>query len=126
VDDDLFELLGDRDFRVFAIWAPVFERKQAPRWLLSPARLIGDARAMPFWDGEQTVARWYTQYPGRGYRGKWPIAWNTYALYGPEAVLDRSEPPEPVGWGGRILDQKRPLLEELVGVLGETTVRKSA
>jgi hypothetical protein len=73
-----------------------------------------DARVTHFWDGEREVGMWFSQHVD-GYEG---IAWDTYYLYGPEAVWENS--PSPLaGSGGTIYGERETLELQVRSLLGK-------
>jgi hypothetical protein len=79
--------------------------------LWSDARLtwngktMPDTRVMHFWDGEREVGKWFAEQID-GYEG---IAWDTYYLYGPEAIWEST--PFPLRGSGRTIYGERQTLE---------------
>ncbi len=70
-----------------------------------------DSRVMHFWDGERKVGVWFAEHVD-GYEG---IAWDTYYLYGPDAVWDAA--PSPLAGSGSTIYSERATLEMQVGTL---------
>ena len=72
-----------------------------------------DNRVIHFWDGERAIGQWFAEQVD-GYNG---ISWDTYYLYGPDAIWE-SIPSPLVSSGGTIYD-KRAELEMQVSTLLE-------
>ena len=65
---------------------------------------MSDNRVMHFWDGERVIGQWFAEHVD-GFEG---IAWDTYYLYGPDAVWE-TVPSPPVGSGRTIYDERATL-----------------
>ena len=63
-----------------------------------------DHRVMHFWDGERVIGQWIAKEID-GYEG---ISWDSYYLYGPDAVWE-SIPVPLVSSGGTIYDEREGL-----------------
>lgn len=114
----LLQLLRDFDLRLYAIWSPPVQRRGAPPWLREPPKLLADARALDYWDGQQEVGRWYSENTLRPFLDLRELAWNTYVLYGPDAVWPEGEPPREAGSGRASFDQRRRLIEQVTNAVG--------
>ena len=87
--------------------------------LWGDARVMWDGKTMPdarvshFWDGDRKVGQWFAGHVD-GYEG---IAWDTYYLYGPDAVWDAI--PSPLaGSGGTIYGEREALEMQFRNLLG--------
>ena len=64
-----------------------------------------DVRVLHFWDGEREVGQWFAKHVD-GYDG---ITWDTYYLYGPDAVWETT--PSPLVSSGSTIYSERETLE---------------
>ena len=72
-----------------------------------------DARVIHFWDGDRKVGQWFAGHVD-GYEG---IAWDTYYLYGPDAVWETIPLPL-AGSGGTIYGERETLEMQTRRLLG--------
>ncbi len=113
MDTVLLQLLRDSDLRLYAIWSPPIQRLGGPPWLRTPPRLLTDARALQYWDGRQDVGRWYSENTLRSFLDLREVAWNTYALYEPDAQWPEGGLPREASRGRTTLGQRRRLIEQV-------------
>lgn len=73
--------------------------------------IMPDARVLHFWDEDRRVGSWFAEHV-EGYRG---IAWDTYYLYGPDAVWDAA--PLPLAGSGSTIYSERDTLEVQIRML---------
>lgn len=71
-----------------------------------------DPRVIHFWDGELQVGRWFAE-KVEGYRA---VSWDTYYLYGPDAVW-KTIPSLSAGSGGTIYAERQALKMQLTTLL---------
>ena len=72
-----------------------------------------DTRVMHFWDGDRTVGQWFAKQV-EGYEA---VVWDTYYLYGPQAVWETI--PSPLAGSGSTIYAERETLEIQVRALLE-------
>lgn len=70
-----------------------------------------DSRVIHYWDSERIVGQWFAENVD-GYEG---IAWDTYYLYGPNAVWETI--PSPLAGSGGTIYSERDTLEVQVRML---------
>ena len=70
-----------------------------------------DARVIHFWDGELKVGQWFAKQID-GFEG---VSWDTYYLYGPDAIWENV--PSPLASSGRTIYAEREKLKTEVRVL---------
>ena len=70
-----------------------------------------DARVIHFWDGELKVGQWFAE----EIEGEEGIAWDTYSLYGSDAVWNTI--PQPLVSSGRTIYAERETLEMKIRTL---------
>jgi len=94
--------------RIYAVWLPVLAGdERASR----NGTYMPDARVIHYWDGDRAVGQWFsTQIDGNA-----SVAWDTYYLYGPQAVW--STVPSPLADSGRTIYSERETLEMQVRAL---------
>ena len=80
--------------RVFVIWTPRYFGDNRAQALVS-MKLVGDKRAMHFWD----ATGWLGKHYGRALKlpGRRTFAWDVYFVFAPDAKWEQA-PPEPVEW----------------------------
>ena len=94
-----------------AAWFNVLARDRRSGW--SPDR-FNDHRVLEFWDADRTLSRWYKDHlPGHGRT----IAWDLYALYGPDARWEAA-PGKLVNWGRAVYSKREQLAAEVDSLLG--------
>ncbi len=74
---------------------------------------MSDTRVTHFWDGERKVGQWFAEQVD-GYEG---VAWDSYYLYGSEAIWDTV--PSPLVGSGSTIYAERVTLERQVRKLLE-------
>lgn len=94
--------------RVYAVWLPMLWGDAREKW---NGTTMPDTRVIHFWDGERRVGQWFAEHVD-GYDG---IAWDTYYLYGPDAVWETS--PSPLVGSGRTIYAERETLEMQIRML---------
>ena len=73
-----------------------------------------DARVMHFWDGDRKIGQWFAREID-GYDG---IAWDSYYLYGPDAIWE-TVPSPLVGSGSTIYSERKTLEIQIHRLLGK-------
>ena len=73
-----------------------------------------DARVIQFWDGELQVGQWFAKQID-GFDG---VSWDTYYLYGPDAVWE-TVPSPLVGSGRTIYGERQTLMMQASTLLGK-------
>ena len=73
-----------------------------------------DTRVTHFWDGEYIIGEWIAKEID-GYDG---ISWDTYYLYGPDAVWE-TVPSTLVGSGGTIYSERETLAMQMRTLFGK-------
>ena len=96
--------------RVYAVWLPMLGGDRREAW---NGTNMPDARAMHFWDGDLELGQWFAKEVD-GHDG---VAWDTYYLYGPEAVWETF--PAPLLGSGRTIYAARQALKMQAGKLLE-------
>jgi hypothetical protein len=102
VQNQLLAQYPSASLRVYTVWLPMLWSDVRETW---NGKTMPDARVMHFWDGEREVGKWFSEQID-GYEG---IAWDTYYLYGPEAVWENT--PLPLAGVGRTIYGERETLE---------------
>ena len=87
--------------RVYAVWLPMLWSDSREMW---NGTTMPDNRVVHFWDGERVIGEWFAKQVD-GYDG---ISWDTYYLYGPDAVWETAPSPM-VSSGGTIYDEREAL-----------------
>ena len=73
-----------------------------------------DTRVMHFWDGDRKLGQWFAREID-GYDG---IAWDSYYLYGPDAIWE-TVPSPLVGSGSTIYSERKTLEIQIHRLLGK-------
>lgn len=73
-----------------------------------------DARVMHFWDGDRKIGQWFAREID-GYEG---IAWDSYYIYGPDAIWE-TVPSPLVGSGSTIYSERKTLEIQIHTLLGK-------
>ena len=105
----LLDQLPSEQLRVYAVWLPMLWSDNRAMW---NGTNMPDTRVMHFWDGEQVIAQWIAKEID-GYEG---ISWDTYYLYGPDAVW-KTVPSPLVGSGGTIYGERESLAVQVRALL---------
>ena len=100
----------EAEIQVYAIWFNVLARDRRSGW--SPDHL-DDERVVQYWDTNKMLGTWYRDHlPGHSRT----IAWDLYALYGPESRWEKA-PSDLVGWGRTIYSEREQLAAAVNGLL---------
>ena len=95
---------------MYAIWFNVLPRDRRSRWSKDH---FNDERVLEYWDTNKLLGTWYRDHlPGQ----YGLVAWDIYALYGPEAHWAKS-PSHLVSWGRTIFAAREQLAAEVDGLL---------
>lgn len=103
----ILEQHAEADVRLYVVWMPVLPLDEQ----FGVAKILVDPRARQFWDGEQRV----NNVVGRTL-GTDGLAWDLYALYGPEAAW-KDELPPPAASGAPVVAEIDALENELARYL---------
>ena len=104
--ENVLEPNADADIAVYAIWFDMFPGDRRQAWQKD---LMDDPRVVHYWDADRLVGRWFKQHV-------WPeapggsITWDTWFLFGPDAVWD--ETPAPLFDKGRTIIATRDELKK--------------
>jgi hypothetical protein len=101
VQTQLLDKLPSDQLRVYAIWLPMLAGDAREKW---NGLTMPDTRVTHFWDGDLQVGEWFAEQV-EGYRG---VSWDTYYLYGPDAIWDTTAS-DLVGSGGTIYAEREAL-----------------
>lgn len=113
--------MPDARFKVYAVWFQVLRGDSKAAWRPS---LLDDSRVERFWDAWQESGQWYArQVP---LPDKSPLQWDSWFLYGPDAVWPADGAPQEIAWGRTIIDTARRLQEQLLAALGRDDDQKAA
>lgn len=97
--------------QVYAVWFNVLARDRKSGWSDDH---LDDQRVTQFWDAGRMFSTWYRDHlPGHART----IAWDLYALYGPDARWD-SAPSHLVNWGRTVYSERKQLAAEVNGLIG--------
>jgi hypothetical protein len=96
--------------RVYAVWLPMLWSDSRSMW---SGWNMPDPRVIHFWDGQRAVGQWFAEQV-EGYEG---VEWDTYSLYGPEAVWDTLPAPQ-AGSGSTIYADYETLEKQVRTLLG--------
>ncbi len=80
--------------------------------------LLSDARVTHYWDPDLSIGRWFDANEDQiGFEfNKGPIVWDSYFLFGPEAMW-ASTPSPLISYGNTILAEREELLEATQAIL---------
>jgi hypothetical protein len=109
VQNQLLAQYPSDSLRVYAVWLPMLWSDAREMW---NGTTMPDARVTHFWDGEYKVGSWFAQHVD-GYEG---IAWDTYYLYGPNAIWETTPSPL-IGSGGTIYGEREALKMRVITLL---------
>lgn len=103
------------ELSVNAIWLPVqpSDTLYIEFSLEEGKELLPDPRVTHHWDESQDIGRWFKQEVLPEFRGD--VVWDSYLLYGPGAMWDRSPTPL-VGTGFPVVRTMPDLLEQFRGL----------
>lgn len=111
---DVLAGFPDAPFQAYVLWMPILARDARASW---DPRLIDDRRAMHFWDAGARVGRWLHGFDPFSTHAD-PIAWDVFAVYGPDAVWLPDRPPTGLrAYGWTVTDDRRDMflaLEPLI------------
>jgi hypothetical protein len=110
VQKQLLDQFPSAHLRVYAVWLPMLWSDSRSWW---NGYNMPDPRVTHYWDGGRKIGQWFAEYVD-GYEG---VAWDSYYLYGPEAVWDTV--PSPLASSGGTTFAERQTLESQVRVLLE-------
>jgi hypothetical protein len=110
VQTQLLKDYPSEQLNVYVVWLQMYPSVSREKW---DETLMSDPRVKHFWDGELDVARWFAKQVD-GYEG---VSWDTYYLYGPEAVWKTI--PAPLASSGGPIYPERDKLRTAVGTLLE-------
>ena len=83
VQEHILESNPEAKIKVYTVWFNVLARDRRSSW---SEEHFGDDRVVEFWDGDRLFSPWYRDHlPGHSKT----IAWDLYALYGPEARWEK-------------------------------------
>lgn len=101
--------LGAR-LRVYALWTNKLFGDRRSRW---DADGLTDPRVTHLWDGKDVAGDWLAANVA-GYQGG---DWDTYLLFGPEAIWPAGTPPSPLRSSGSPVDANASALRQAIGPL---------
>jgi hypothetical protein len=104
----------EADLKVYAIWFDMIPFDMRAR---TPTDVFADRRVVQFWDGDQTVGRWYGQNAGHPD----DVWWDTFLLYGRDARWVGT--PSPLLAKGSTIWRTREDLAAGINLLYPSTVR---
>lgn len=102
MQDELLTQYPSDTIRVYVIWLPMLGGDARETW---DGNIITDTRVTHYWDGKRKVGKWFAEQVDGNER----ISWDSYYLYGPDAVWDNT--PSPLVGSGRTIYGKRETLE---------------
>lgn len=105
----LLDQLPSDQLRVYTVWLPMLGGDAREEW---DGTIMPDTRITHYWDGELQAGQWFAK-EVEGYRG---VSWDTYYLYGPDAVW-ATIPSQLVGSGGTIYAKRETLKKQLTTLL---------
>jgi len=105
VQNQLLAQYPSAKISIYAVWLPMLGGDSRERWNGST---MPDTRVVHYWDGERTIGQWFAKEID-GYEG---IAWDTYYLYGPDAIW-KTVPSPLVGSGGPIYYEQESLKKQI-------------
>ena len=112
MQNNILEPNPEAQIQIYAIWFNVLPRDRRSGW--SDDRLDDD-RVIQYWDASRTLGIWYRDHlPGHSRT----IAWDLYALYGPDARWD-SAPSQLVSWGRTVYAERKQLAAEVDALIGK-------
>jgi len=91
--------------RVYTVWLPMLWGDSREMW---NGTTMPDTRVTHFWDGEHVVGQWFVKEVD-GYEG---ISWDSYYLYGPDAIW-KTVPSPLVSSGGTIYGERETLEKQV-------------
>jgi hypothetical protein len=94
VQSEVLDKIGSDKLRAFVIWTPRYPGDNRAK-ALSAMKLVGDQRALHFWD----PSGWLGKYYGKTLKlpGERKFAWDVYFAFDAHATWDQS-PPAPAQW----------------------------
>jgi hypothetical protein len=102
VQNEILTRNPSADVRVYAVWLNMLSGDSRAQW---NSGTLNDSRATHLWDEPKAIGMWFAQGVSRQPGG---IAWDVYALYGPDARWSQ-DPPPPVSSGGTIIARREQL-----------------
>jgi hypothetical protein len=108
VQNQLLAQYPSAPLRVYAVWLPMLWGDAREKW---DGTNMPDPRVMHFWDADRKIGQWFSEHVN-GYEG---IVWDTYYLYGPDAVWNTV--PSPLVSSGSTIYQERETLQSQMHIL---------
>jgi hypothetical protein len=110
VQEKVLDKITSDKLAAFVVWTPRYFGDNRAKALAS-TKLVGDKRALHFWDG----TGWLGKHYGKALKlpGTKTFAWDVYFVFDPDAKWEKA-PPEPTEWmhqlggtDGRQLDAEK-------------------
>ena len=112
VQEHILESNPEAKIKVYTVWFNVLARDRRSSW---SEEHFGDDRVVEFWDGDRLFSPWYRDHlPGHSKT----IAWDLYALCGPEARWEKA-PSHLVNWGRTVYSERKQLAAEVGDLLNK-------
>jgi len=110
VQDEILAKNPSANVRVYAVWLNMLSGDSRGQW---NGGTLNDTRASHLWDEQKAIGTWFAEAISRQPGG---VAWDVYALYGPDARWSQ-DPPPPVSSGGTIIARREQLRSSITPLL---------
>ena len=103
----------DEDLKAYVVWMPMLASDERDKW---KASLLDDSRMTHYWNGSQTVGRWFTENV-KSCDSLGPVAWDAYYLFDKDATWEDAPAPV-VACGTPVYKAANALAEALEKIFG--------
>ncbi len=86
---EVLDKYAEEDLKVYVVWMPMLATDERDKW---KASLIDDPRMTHYWNGSQTVGRWFTENM-KSCDSLGPVAWDAYYLFDKDATWEDAPAP---------------------------------